>query len=87
MALLEAHGTQISMAAVGRPSENAYVERLIRTLKEEEVYLNDYEDYEDAYHRIGRFLDDVYMTKRVHSALGYLTPAEFEALHVVQSLA
>lgn len=83
--LLEAHGTQISMAAVGRPSENAYAERLIRTLKEEEVYLNEYEDYEEASQRIGRFLDDVYMTKRVHSALGYLTPAEFEALQVVRA--
>lgn len=84
VALLEAHGTQISMAAVGRPMENPYAERLIRTLKEEEVYLNDYEDYEDAYDRIGQFLDDVYMTRRVHSALGYLTPAEFEALQVAQ---
>jgi len=87
VALLEAHGTQISMAAVGRLGENAYAERVIRTLKEEEVYLNEYENYEDAYHRIGRFLDDVYMTKRVHSALGYLTPAEFEALHSARQLA
>jgi transposase InsO family protein len=61
------------MAAIGRPSESAYAERLIRTLKEEEVYLNEYEDYEDVYHRIGHFLDDIYMTKRIHSALGYLT--------------
>lgn len=83
--LLESHGIQISMAAVGRPTENAYAERLIRTLKEEEVYLNDYDDYEDAYARIGHFLDDVYNTKRIHSALGYLTPAEFEALYLVQS--
>jgi len=87
VALLEAHEVQISMAAVGRPTENAYAERLIRTLKEEEVYLNDYEDYDDAYRRIGHFLDDVYTTKRVHSALEYLTPAEFEALHTVQQLA
>lgn len=87
VALLEAHGAQISMAAVGRPAENAYAERLIGTLKEEEVYLNDYEDYEDAYRRIGHFLDDVYMTKRVHSTLGYLTPAEFEVLHSAQQLA
>lgn len=87
IALLETHGTQISMAAVGRPTENAYAERLIRTLKEEEVYLNDYEDYDDAYRRIGHFLDDVYTIKRVHSALGYLTPAEFEALHATQQLA
>jgi len=86
VALLEAHGVQISMAAVGRPTENAYAERLIRTLKEEEVYVNDYEDYNDTYCRIGHFLDDVYMTKRVHSALGYLTPAEFEALHMARQI-
>jgi len=84
IALLDSHGTQVSMAAIGRPTENAYAERLIRTLKDEEVYLNDYEDYDDAYQHIGRFLDEVYMTKRVHSALGYLTPAEFEALHRAQ---
>jgi len=76
--LLEAHA-QISMAACGRATENAYAERLIRTLKEEEVYLNEYQDFEDAYRHISHFLDDVYMYKRVHSALGYLPPAEFEA--------
>lgn len=82
--LLEAHGTQISMAAVGRPTEDAYAERLIRTLKEEEVYLHEYEDYDDAYQHIGQFLEEVYMTKRVHSSLHYLTPAEFEALQTVK---
>ncbi len=76
--LQEAH-TQISMAAQGQPTENAYAERVIRTLKEEEVSLHDYLDFADAYQHIGRFLDDGYMTKRVHSALGYLTPAEFQA--------
>ena len=87
IALLEAHGTQISMAAVGRPTENAYAERLIRTLKEEEVYLHEYEDYDDAYQHIGRFLEEVYMTKRVHSSLHYLTPAQFEALQIAQDQA
>jgi putative transposase len=87
IALLETQGTQISMAAVGRPTENAFAERLIRTLKEEEVYLHDYEDYDDAYEHIGRFLEEVYMTKRVHSSLDYLTPAEFEALQVVEDWA
>ncbi|MCD6506946.1 integrase core domain-containing protein, partial [Candidatus Poribacteria bacterium] len=53
-------------------------ERLIRTLKEEEVYLNEYEDIQEARERIGYFLEEVYMKKRVHSALGYLTPLEFE---------
>lgn len=77
--MLEAHDVMISMAAVGRPTENAVAERFMRTLKEEEVYLHDYRDIAEARASIGRFLDDVYQTKRVHSALGYLTPAEFEA--------
>jgi transposase InsO family protein len=76
--LLAAHGVQISMAAVGKPEENGYAERLIRTIKEDEIELFDYLDYHDAYHHIGRFLDEVYMHKRIHSSLGYLTPAEFE---------
>jgi putative transposase len=76
--LLAAHGVQISMAAVGKPEENGYAERLIRTIKEDEIELFDYLDYHDAYRHIGRFLDEVYMHKRIHSSLGYLTPAEFE---------
>jgi transposase InsO family protein len=74
-------GIQISMAAVGRAVENPYAERVIRTIKEEEVYLADYESFADAYHRIGHFIEDVYQTKRIHSALDYLTPAEFEAAY------
>jgi transposase InsO family protein len=77
--LLQEHHVQISMTAKGQPVENGYAERLIRTIKEEEVYLSDYRDYEEAYIQIGRFIEDVYQTKRIHSALGYLTPVEFEA--------
>jgi transposase InsO family protein len=69
---------RISMAEVGEPTQNGYAERLMRTIKEEEVDLSDYRDYHDAYQRIGQFIEDVYMHKRVHSALDYLTPAEFE---------
>jgi transposase InsO family protein len=72
-------GAQLSMATVGHPDENPYAERLIRTIKEEEVYLSDYHDFTEAYTQIGRFLDDVYNRKRIHSALGYRTPAEFAA--------
>jgi len=68
---------QISMATVGKPEENPYAERVIRTIKEEEVYLSDYHDFTDAYQQIGQFIDDVYNYKRIHSALGYLTPSEF----------
>jgi putative transposase len=71
-------GAQISMAAIGEATENGYAERLMRTIKEEEVTLHDYQDFHDAYQHLGRFLADVYQHKRIHSALGYLTPEEFE---------
>jgi transposase InsO family protein len=70
--------SKVSMAEVGQAEQNGYAERVIRTIKEEEVALNDYHDIEDARGQIGRFIDDVYLTKRIHSSLGYLTPAEFE---------
>ena len=83
---LLALGAQVSMAAKGQPTENPYAERVIRTIKEEEVYLNEYDNFVDAYQRIGHFIEDVYQTKRIHSALGYLTPAEFETLYWAGSM-
>ena len=74
---LRAAGVQISMAQVGKPEENGYAERLMRTIKEEEVDLSEYQDFTDAYQQIGRFLEDVYNHKRIHSALGYRTHSEF----------
>jgi putative transposase len=71
-------GVTLSMAAIGEPRENGYAERLVRTIKEEEVDLSEYQDFADALRQISRFLDDVYNVKRIHSALGYLTPREFE---------
>lgn len=79
VSLLQEANVQISMAARGRPTENAYIERFMRTLKEEEVYLHEYEDLQDARAHIAHFLEQVYMYKRVHSSLDYLTPVEFEA--------
>ena len=76
--MLEAHGVEISVAHRGRPWENGYAERLIRTLKEEEVHLNEYQSITEARDRIGYFIEQVYHQKRPHSALGYLTPMEFE---------
>ena len=70
---------RISLSARGRPTDNPYAERVIRTLKEEEVYLNEYRSVSEAREEIGRFIDQVYNAKRIHSALGYLTPAEYEA--------
>ena len=62
--------------------ENGYAERLIRNLKEEEVYLNAYEDITEARERIEHFITQVYHQKRPHSALGYLTPIEFQQQHL-----
>ena len=78
ISLLRHHNIEISVARRGCPWENGYAERLIRTLKEEEVHLNDYEDIYEARARIGHFITQVYHQKRPHSALGYLTPMEFE---------
>ena len=72
------HGIEISVAHRGRPWENGSAERLIRTLKEEEVYLNAYHDIHEARARIGHFITQVYHQKRPHSALGYLTPLDFQ---------
>ena len=82
---LRAYDVQISMAEVGEPSQNGFAERLIRTIKEEEVDFSEYQNYAEARRCLGRFLDDVYMSqmrqshhKPIHSSLGYLTPVEFE---------
>ena len=76
--LLQARGTAISMTDTGAAWQNGDAEPVMRTIKEEEVNLFEYRDYHDACWQIGRFLEDGHMHKRIHSALGYLTPVEFE---------
>jgi len=76
--LLKEQGIRISMSRTGNPYDNAKAERFIKTLKYEEIYLNDYDDLAEARFRIGDFLDEVYNHKRLHSKLGYVPPAEFE---------
>jgi transposase InsO family protein len=71
---------RISMAAVGAPKENAPAERWMRTVKEEEVDLEDYRHFPDAKQGIGRFIEEVYNRKRLHSAMGYRPPSEFEEI-------
>ncbi len=76
--LLKEHGITISMSRKGNPYDNAACESFMKTLKYEEVYRNEYRDFQDVRASIGEFLDHVYNQKRLHSALGYVPPAEFE---------
>ena len=77
--LLDQHGIQISMSRKGNPYDNARTESFMKTLKYEEVYRQEYRDLSDALRSLRRFIEKVYNEKRLHSALGYLPPSEFEA--------
>jgi transposase InsO family protein len=83
--LLKDHGVRISMSRKANPWDNARCESFIKTLKYEEVHRAEYRDRADAQASIGMFLEEVYNQNRLHSALGYLPPAEFEHGMVVQS--
>jgi putative transposase len=76
--ILRQHQARISMSRKGNPYDNAACESFMKTLKYEEVYRNEYRDFQQAHTSIGEFLESVYNQKRLHSALGYLPPAEFE---------
>ena len=66
------------MSRKGNPYDNAFAESFIKTLKVEEVYLNEYETFEDALRNIWHFIENVYNKKRLHSALDYRSPDQFE---------
>lgn len=80
VSLLIKHQIRISMSRPGNPYDNAKAERFMRTIKYEEVHLTEYETLIQARASIRRFIEDVYNRKRLHSALGYRPPVEFEQL-------
>jgi putative transposase len=78
IALLTAHGFRISCSRKGNPYDNAYVESFMKTLKNDEVHLWDYQTYLDVIERVPYFIEEVYNRKRLHSSLGYQSPETFE---------
>jgi transposase InsO family protein len=86
VAFLHQHEIQISMSRTGNPYDNAKAERFMRTLKYEEVYMNDYESLPEVRTSVRHFIEAVYNRKRLHSALAYVPPAEFEASLSPQTL-
>jgi putative transposase len=81
VAQLKQIGARISMSDVDNPYDNAKAESFFKTLKQEEVYLKEYQSFADAQANLQVFIEQVYNVKRLHSSLGYLPPLEFEALH------
>ncbi len=78
VAELEFHGIHPSMSRKGNPYDNAFAESFNKTIKVEEVYLSEYESFEDAFKNIEKFIEEVYNKKRLHSSIGYMAPDEFE---------
>lgn len=84
---LKENGIRISMSRKGNPYDNAFAESFIKTIKCEEVYTSEYEDFNEAYANIKEFIEKVYNEKRLHSAIGYRPPIEFEEVALSKSIA
>lgn len=87
VSLLQHHGIALSMSRKGNPYDNARVESFIKTLKTEEIYLNEYATEAEARENIGAFIETIYNIKRLHSSLGYCSPDEFEASYYLRNVA
>jgi transposase InsO family protein len=84
--LLKQNKITISMSGLGNPYDNAKAESFMKTLKHEEVLINEYDTIDDARQSIAHFIDDVYNRKRLHSSLGYMPPVEFENIQLTKNL-
>ena len=74
------------MSAKGNPYDNAYAESFNKTVKYEEVYMDEYKTFQDAYNNIKYFIEEVYNKKRLHSSIGYLPPTEFEQRYTIKGV-
>ena len=78
-------GMKPSMGEVGNSYENAHAESFIKTLKNEEVWMNEYETIEDVFCNIKQFIEEVYNKKRLHSGIGYKPPIEYEKEQILNT--
>lgn len=86
IAKLEKHSIRISMSRRGNPYDNAHAESFFKTIKYEEVYMDEYQSFSDAYQNIKHFIEEVYNKKRLHSSIGYKPPAEFEQQYALKEV-